>query len=344
MADDDRRIFKRAAEVLIDPIDEYFTLEKSLEEIHGVYSEITGITAFTDDRFKETRLTYGKAVSPTVAANCLFDLLRTKRFVQGIYSAVVHLKRKFGGEALRILYAGSGPYAALVTPLCFLFEEDVFSCTALDIHKESTEALEKVVAALSLEKYFGDIKTCDAFSYRAPAREKPHLIVSEVLQMGLRNEPQVALTHHLVPALRDGGVFVPKEIRLDLFHSKKTPDGRSPIVTDDGVTHMPRRDKVFLGNILTLNAKTVNEQLAANAYPHLRFKPLRVAVPERRHPDDTLEIQTTLEISDGIFLTEGQSSLTVPVTQTDLRGFSDNTIFEFEYKLSDKPGTEFRVL
>ena len=342
--DPQTQLFKRAADAFLVPEDDFFKLKSSIEEIHRRYFEITGIRAFDHENDRDKYLEFGKAVSPVVAADCLFDLLRTKRFIQGIYKAIVHLRKKFNGEKINILYAGSGPYGALITPLCFVFGEDVFTCTAVDVHKESTLALEKILKELKIENYFSRLITCDAFDYQAAENERPHMIVSEVLQMGLRHEPQVALTHHLAPQLRDGGVFIPKEIRLDLFHSKKIPENIQPAVAEPTISRRPEREEDFLGTILTLNLQTVKEQLQISEYPNLRFKPLQVEIPQKRDPDDSLKLHTFLEIYNDVFLTDRQSSLTVPIRMTNLRGYPDNTVFEFEYKLSRKPRAELRIL
>ena len=87
------------AKTLVEPEDDFYRLKNSLEEMHRICSGITGIRAFTDDPNRDIMLEQGKAVSPVVAANCLMDLLRTKRFVQGVHRAIIHFERKVRGRA-----------------------------------------------------------------------------------------------------------------------------------------------------------------------------------------------------------------------------------------------------
>ncbi len=323
-----QNIFRNSVKTLLEEEKNFEKIKRAIDDLHFIYYEITGIKAFKEEanNTEDTFLNFGKAVSPLVAANCLLDVMRTKCFIQGIYHAIVDLRKKLNNRRLNILYPGSGPYASLIIPLCFLFEKNTFKCTIIDIHKESIDAVRKVIMKLGLSAYFDNIILDNAFNYRCYDFNRPHIIISEVLQRGLRSEPQVALAHHLIPQMDKEGVFIPKEIKLDLIHSKA------------------KGEESFMGSVLVLNKQNVLSKLKECNQSDLKFDPLVIPMPLLYCENDKLEIQTQLEVYDGIFLKKNQSTLNIPIIATPLIGYDAKTRFKFEYKVSNKPEVKLSIM
>lgn len=120
---------KKAVEAMLTEQMDFAEVRVSLQELHELYATITGIRA-GDITDKSIYLPSGKAVSSICAAHCLLEFQRTATFTRGIYRAVLALRQDFPGEQFRVLYAGCGPYATLVTPLTALFlpARSVFIC------------------------------------------------------------------------------------------------------------------------------------------------------------------------------------------------------------------------
>ena len=89
-------------------------LFKVTRELYSIFSEFTGVSI--EEHSKDsTLLKTGAALSPGVAAFCMVDLLRTQRFSQSLLHAIQDKKGKQMEEKVRVLYAGCGPYATLLS-------------------------------------------------------------------------------------------------------------------------------------------------------------------------------------------------------------------------------------
>ena len=65
-----------------------------------------------NDRNREDiHLANGKALGTSWAARCVDDIIRTKKFVAGVYQAVQKLLNEYPEKTVHILYAGTGPFA-----------------------------------------------------------------------------------------------------------------------------------------------------------------------------------------------------------------------------------------
>lgn len=184
----------------------------------GVYALleklIPGLTE--DSRYhNSTRLESGVALAPGHKVYHR-DTLRTRIFVQGLFAAIKSLQKKFKGEKIRVLYAGSNAYAAFATIVSTQFTPNEVEFIALDIHPYSIECVRKIAKALKLEGHFGDYVVADATSYRhtGPA---PHVIITETMSLALLGEPQAVITSNLGPQLLDGGEFLPNEVELSCY-------------------------------------------------------------------------------------------------------------------------------
>jgi hypothetical protein len=66
----------------------------------------------------------GLAIDTRSAALCIFDMMRTRKFLLGIRDAIDEKLRIDPGQPVTILYAGTGPFATLLTPLITVFRPD----------------------------------------------------------------------------------------------------------------------------------------------------------------------------------------------------------------------------
>ncbi|MCX2982819.1 hypothetical protein EYC98_18305 [Halieaceae bacterium IMCC14734] len=175
----------------------------------------------------DSLLNSGVAISPQAAAHCVADVRRTVVYIRGLYAAICAAQIRFATaktaldtEAssapipLRILYAGCGPYATLLLPLLHRFAPGTLQMVLLDIHEESLNSVQQLIASAGYAEHDLSLVRADACHYQHP--DPLHLIVVETMQKALEQEPQVPITRQLAPQLVGEGVLVPQSIDVSL--------------------------------------------------------------------------------------------------------------------------------
>lgn len=161
-------------------------------------------------------LSQGIAINPKLAAQCFTDYLRTHRFMLGAYQCSSDLLNQVS-KPIRILYAGTGPYATIVLPLLYLFNEEEISITAIEINQDSYTAANHLVRNLRKERYFDSFLLADAINYCT--NKEFDIIISETMDKALTREPQLAIFSNLIKYLSPKGYLIPECIKVDLIAS-----------------------------------------------------------------------------------------------------------------------------
>jgi Predicted RNA methylase len=161
-------------------------------------------------------LSQGVAINPQLAAQCFTDYLRTHRFMLGTYECVKQLVEK-QIKPVRILYAGTGPYATIVLPLLYLFNRDQISISAIEINSDSYQAATHLIHQLGKDAYFESFLLADAITYTTDGMFD--IIISETMDKALTREPQLAIFNNLINFLVPSGYLIPEAIKVDLFAS-----------------------------------------------------------------------------------------------------------------------------
>lgn len=161
----------------------------------------------------------GIALSSQHAIDCLHDVIRTTRFIKGVYLGILDAQKKFPNTQLEIVYAGSGPAATLIIPLLHLFKENELSITILDVNETSINSVNAIVDYLGFSNFFGNILLQDAITYTHPKGNPLHMVISETMDKGLTVEPQVRITQNLAAQLHPEGILIPEEIRVTHAYS-----------------------------------------------------------------------------------------------------------------------------
>jgi hypothetical protein len=302
------------------------TLRDILHDLHEIYSNYSGIRV-GDMTDSDIALPSGKAISPTGAAHCLIEMARTSKFLQGIRKAVLQLRSEFNHEPIRILYAGCGPYATLVTPLTSIFSPSEITFDILDINEISLGAVKKMYSELGLLAYVNNFIKADAATYQIPANEKPHLIISETMNAGLKTEPQVEIMLNLMPQLMEGGIFIPEKIAVDAYLLDPGKEQASFFVGGE------TPERLFLGNIYTIGQ--------TNCVKH---PPTIVKIPKEINGNDQLSMLTEITVFGNEQLHIYDCSLTLPQKickiDDDLKGKD----VQFSYIHGPKPHFEHHFI
>ncbi len=280
---------------------------EACSELYDLFVELSDLNDFPEAE-TDTLLSSGKAISPSLAARCAADPVRTTTFLRGIYHAIGEAKRHFPNEQIEILYAGCGPFAALAAPVCTKFAAHEIKFTLIDIHEASINSARKIFEKLQLDQYVRQFIQTDASLFRS--EQKFHIIIAETMQKALEKEPQVAITQNLAPQLFENGIFIPEKITVDVC------------LADMSKEFTPERTRIKLATIVELTHETRS------------LPKVTVEIPENAMD---VVLSTKIQVFDSYELDEYDSGITCPTVLFDLRKIERETKFEFSYRLGEHP-------
>lgn len=280
---------KKNTEHILFSEDNFDLIKKGIDNLYELWSKETGIFAdhLTNEKMFQTE--NGLVVTPVHAAHCLKDLARTTHFLRGIHKAIEHfLKNK---KQIRILYAGCGPYATLLTPFTSMYSPEQIHFTFLEIEEVSLHAVNKLYSEWHLTPYLDEVRLADATDPDIQFPKRFDIIISETMQVGLKNECQVPITRNLVRFLEEGGTFIPQQIKLDIY---LTGEKQDPLIADS-------YEKLWVGTAYNLDFQAVPEPGYETT----------LTIPQSNL--EFLKLYTTIHLFGNEKLTAYQSGLTLPL-------------------------------
>ncbi len=311
--------------------------------VHGLRPAVLALVGLLDEHGArarsddisagETRLGDGLALSPTMAAMCAQDYARTAVFLRGLHQAIRDAHDRAPQRPVRVLYAGSGPYALLATPLMSVLTPAQVQFTILDIHEESVASARRVVDGLGLGAFVSALTVADACRYRISPTRTPDIIVSETMNACLAKEPQVSIWRHLLAQAPDA-TLIPDSVRVD---AELVDLGREFAFSDPdgGMRQPPARDRIFVGTVFELTAETVRSWDPA---ARERLPAGSLVIPSPRPPRHDLMLFTRIRVYRDAVLEDYQSGLTVPRPLPYPGSLSDGREIELHYQLGAHPG------
>lgn len=308
-------------QLLLDCGDDLGSMKSAVDYFYNIYSQITGVKIDTINQDKAILLPSGKAISTAAAAHCLLEMKRTAVFLRGINKAIALKLSQATSKPIRILYAGTGPYGTLLTPLLPLYKSAELKVDLLDINQQSLKALYKLLGTLGLSKYIGDTFCTDATTFRV---NKPYdIVISETMLACLKSEPQVAIMQNLIPQLTESCFFIPEEITIDacLTNPKMEMDKLMYYEKEP-----PAFERYLLGNVYTLSKQNLNGILSCKTF---LIPWIKVSFP-------VLKLFTSVRVFAGELLTENDSSITLPKQYHDFRTQEADRV-KFWYEQGEKP-------
>lgn len=302
---------KTAAENVIFSKGDYLKIKTGINWMLEKYSETTNINAGDLTFENNIKTPNGHIVTPVVAAHCLIDLMRSTRFIRGTYKAIKSYQTEILDRPIRVLYAGCGPYATILTPLTTQFDASEVQFTMLEYNPVSMKAMETLYKELKIEAYIEEKIIGDATLEDVALNGTYDIIVSETMQVVLQRECQVPLTRNLVRFLNPKGTFVPQNVYVDAYLVGQTP----------GEFEHP--EKVFVDNLYDLNYKSVPE-------PNIKRK---ISIP--KHPFEFLYYFTRIRVFEDEIIEPYESGLTMPLI---IDRFKDKPeAITFQYVENDEP-------
>jgi CheY-like chemotaxis protein len=300
-------------------------LQDALDRYTQLATQITGIApdpsfhAWATDSF----LNQGVAINPQAAAHCAKDYHRSVVFIRGVHAAIETLRHKLPGETIRVLYAGSGPYATLLLPLLDKYAPTELDICLLDIHQRSLDGVQALINHFGLDAFELQLVCADATNYQHDS--SLHLIITETMQKALEQEPQFAVTANLATQLHSEGLFLPETIEVTL-----------------AMAGLQQAQTVSLGPVLTLSANSApalrNSAICNQSSSTLELPSVRLQVPALDEADD-LEIAlfTNIQVFQNYWLHAYDAEITLPQRCHDISSVQGGDIIQVTYQLGSYP-------
>lgn len=308
------------------------SLSHSTSDFFQLLMDITQMAATDENHLKPVLLPDGKSIGPYWAALCVKDMMRTRNFTRGLYFAIKAAQEKFPHTPIHILYAGTGPFAALALPLTTVFTSKEIQFTFLEVNPSTFQMLHRTIEAFDIKPFIKATVQTDATVYHPS--DTIHILLSETMQRALDTEPQVAIIQHLVPYLHPEGFLIPESIVIQAGllnpadELKRLQDFIHPpeyyIRYLDVIFDFNRHTAISYGKEFPLVELVVNTLLAKD-FPELNlFTHIRVFREE--------------------IITPWQSGLSLPKKIARLDGQDHELVkMSFQYLQGNDPGFRFHI-
>lgn len=323
---------KDITSVLLSPELDYTAVRNSCTALYEIFTSVSAFEENAPEMQVHISTASGLAVSPYAAAFCITDMMRTRKFLQGIQEAVYAKLTENPGRPVKIFYAGCGPFATLLTPLTTVFSPAQMQLVLLDINPLSHEYLQKIIRGFALENYILGIEITDALQYTIPAKYKPDILVSETMKPGLAKEPQVSLISHLLPQCDSRTIVIPESITIDaclLGNSVNNPGviyKLKTLMKFDAALAIQIKQNPRQLDVLTNGVTAI-----INERPSVMFSRLVLNTQINIYGDHQLDFY--------------DSSLTLPVPVMDIAAIKKYPArLLFHYRIGDNPGFTAREL
>ena len=335
---------KQAIETLLNTDAYPGELLAAAQELHALLCSVLEIdeNQQTADVVEQTILPSGKAICPMDAGRCVTDMMRTSAYFRGLVAAVEEAQQRFPGTTLRILYAGSGPFASLMLPLLVRFGPKDLQCTLIDIHEYSLNACKTLHEKLGWSGYVEDYIQGDATKIEFDADF--HVLVTETMLRALEKEPQVSITAHLGRFLHPQGLLVPQNVGVT---AQMANPGNEYFVPPPGEESAAKpenfRKRRMIGKVMDLNLDTA-AALPVSADGNEILVPLvDLKMPEDISDFPVLMLFTRIEVFGEYVLKDYDSGLTNPLPMELPPGCKSGDTLHFSYRISDDPRIVCRV-
>lgn len=316
----------------------YLILTDSIGTLEGIYLKYSSISIENEELRENLHLSSGEAIGTTWAAHCLRDYVRTWAFLCAVKKAIDAALAENKSRPVHLLYAGTGPFAALVLPFTSIFSPDQLQLSLLEINPISYSNLSNLIHELNLSPYIADFQNIDATKYQIPKAHTIDILLSETMQHALQREPQVAIAMHLLPQTSPHTQLIPNNIQLQLGlldYQKMHRLRQSESTSDFGECQK------LLGTLFELKRSTIAEH-ASKMSKAYRFPEKAITIPAaliQSYP--MLFIDTSLHLFGDLYLKSPKSPLVSPWFIEDLSGITEDISFTFYYQMGETPGLHY---
>lgn len=323
-------LLRSIADVLVSDSIDYIALSKAIHAYKNLLLEVSEVDIEDEAGKANLHVASGKAIGLTWAALCVDDLARTRAFVKGVYEAVRLLWTR-GVAPVQILYAGSGPFAALVLPVLAMYGPDDVQVTLIEVNPYSYESVKKVVPRLQLNGFIQAVHQADAATYQIREEDRVDIILSETMQRALKTEPQVSILANLVRQVEREVIVIPEKIVLEL--------GLLP--TSGGIENREvGKSYRRIAEVFVVSRQTIKAFHHAAHPRQLQFPATTLDLTGQISPGfHRLVIFTEIQVFNGTWLRTNESGLTIPWIMEDLSPpAAEGRSITLQYQVGPTPG------
>ncbi len=328
---------KYIAEILVDEGEiDYLKLTNALKDLKEKLLSI-GIDDISNRAHQEDiQLNSGIALGTYWAVLCIDDMMRTKRFIQGLYQAVRDVQ-KVKHTPVNVLYAGTGPYATLALPIMAILSPNEIQFTLLEVNEISFSYLTDVIEKLELSRYVTKLANKDATAYQIDDPESIDIILSETMQSGLLNEQQVPICYNLVRQAPKETILIPSSIDLNLCLVNATQQHQFTLGES---TETYYRE---LGTFFNLSSRSINESNQVKDFDRKHhFESKQFEFPKDAEHYNRLSVFTQIKIYKES-LKPSECALTTPIILKELDKIDKLKTIDIHYCVSESPSIEFKL-
>ncbi len=215
-----REELRRISDEILKPGDFHDKLAPAITDYVTLLSKIVKIDNDDELNRRHVQSEMGQAIGTFWAAQCVKEILRTQRFVRSLYAAIKEKLTQKAGP-VQVMYAGTGPFAALALPVMMHFSPAEVQFTMLEINQQTYDILQQVLEAFNLMDYIAKCEIADATVYQVD-NSNIDIVLSETMSRALIKEPQVAIMLNFAKQLPSGTIFIPEEISVGLSIQQKS--------------------------------------------------------------------------------------------------------------------------
>lgn len=314
---------------LLSPVGHDNTRREATLSLKKIFIETVGFDEMDTANHQNITTPAGMSIAPRWAASCLDDMMRTQKFILGIRDAIEERLKLNSGKPVVVLYAGTGPFATLLTPLITVFTPAQLQMVLVEINPVSVLYLKKTIQHFGMDEYVIDVVQADAVTWIISPEMQPDIIVSETMNNALQKEPQVSIVANLLSQCNRKPVLIPELIKVDVC-----------LIGD--TTKCPQ-DIQHLKTLIELDAKMavlINQN--PQGIPALS-QGITVSIPELPNAKyNQLVLCTFIRVFGQHSLGLNESGLTIPHILRMTDSFKKYPVqFMFQYHIDSNPG--FRV-
>ena len=323
-----RESFRLNAVLLLKCNDNFALMKSAVDELYRVASYITDVRVDQCGESKEIVQPSWKVDDMKTSGFYLLEMKRIAVFLRGIYKAVNAKLSEVTSRPVRILYAGSGPYGELLTPLLHLYKANEVLVDFIEINPVLLLSLQKLIDGLELRQYVDEFYCADVTIFTVS--KSYDIVISETMLACIKRESQVAVMQNLIPQLSKDCIFIPEEISINASLI-------TPWIQMESLSYYQNEQALLerypLGNVFKLGKLTIQ-----NLSEHKV-----VEIPDEIARFPLLKLFTTVKVYRDEVLIDNDSGITLPKQYYDFREKAAREV-EFWYTGGENPQIESRIV
>ena len=299
---------KKNVEVILNEQSKFGDIKVSIDKLAVNFYQITNLAGKLKKAEHGTILPEGEALAPQTAAGCIFDYVRTTKFLRGIKKAIDLQLNVEGKKKLKIMYVGPGPFATLLLPLIPFYNGSQLEISLIEFNQASVDSLNLLISHYGFKNYFNEILCDDAVNYQHKKECLYDIIIVETMQKALSVEPQVVITNHFSQYLAKDGYLIPEAVKI----SAVLADLRSELSSSSSkwtnfwfkIKHADAKNKrIFLEEIFVLDRNIGTKYDTLNLTDNRIILPA-VQIPNKIGRMKNLILLTEIKIFNDVILSE----------------------------------------